>query len=154
MNVKCAVTLDDRDFLIKVPAETSVAALQHKIRTYLKISPEEAVFLFFEYNSLFTTHETLHAGIRLMGQIRDGNGLDIQKILVCRENTFGTWARVFVKGRVEERRGVYVALITYSYFSIYPFDDVSVHDTLHEAQEHLLRERCNGCLSLVQPKKE
>ena len=151
-NVKCAVTLDDRDFLIKVPPETSVAALQHKIRTYLKIRPDEAIFLFFEYNSLFTTHETLHAGSRLMGQIRDGNGLDVQRIRVCRENCFGAWNKMWVRAKIEPEAGVYKLTIIWSYYGISHYDEVSVHPTVEAARAHLLDIRCGG--HLVEEKKE
>ena len=65
-----------------------------------------------------------------------------------------TWTRSFCKARIEERKGIYVAIITYSYLGLYHFDEVSVHDNLNEATEYMLKERCNGCLSLVQPKKE
>ena len=61
--------------------------------------------------------------------------------------------RMFVKARIEERSGIYVAVITYSFYGVYHYDEVSVHDNLNDATEHLLKQRCNGSLTLAQPKK-
>jgi len=55
-------------------------------------------------------------------------------------------SRGFVKAKIEKKKGLYVATITYSWYGIYHFDEVMVCETLEEAERILLKERCSGHL--------
>ena len=56
------------------------------------------------------------------------------------------WSKAFVKAKIEKKKSLYVATITYSYFGLYHFTEVQVCDTLEEAERILLKERCSGHL--------
>ena len=55
-------------------------------------------------------------------------------------------SRGFVKAKIEKKKGLYVSTITYSWFGIYHYDEVSVSETLEEAERILLKERTQGHL--------
>lgn len=57
-------------------------------------------------------------------------------------------SRQFVKAKIQEKKGLFIAIITYSYYGIYWYDEISIHDTLELATSHLLRIRCQGLLVL------
>jgi len=58
------------------------------------------------------------------------------------------WSKGFIKAKIQEKQGLFVAVITWSYYGIYYFDEISIHKSLNEATEHLLKVRCDGKLSL------
>ena len=150
-HIRCEVELDDRTFKIKLSQDCTVSQLMIKIRAYLKLKPEQAYYLFFEQKGLIYNTERLYTNSKTLGEVKTASGLETQKIRLLRDSTFGTWTRSFVKARIEERKGIYVSILTFSYLGLYHFDEVACHNSLAEAQEHMLKERCNGCLSLVQP---
>ncbi len=147
-HVKIVVEFDSREFRVKVLPETTVGQLMYKIRKHLVLRPEEALFLFFRYDGLFRTTEEIHAVSRTLGQIREANQMDVQYVRVLRESTFGALSKMFVKARIEKKKSLFCAICTYSYYGLYHYDTVTVHETLELATSHLLQERCGGHLSL------
>lgn len=146
-NVKCRVCLDDQTFQIKVAPDCSVAALQIKVRKFLKIKPDLAIFLFFQYDGLFTTHECLHSGNRLMGDIRAENGMDVQIVRVCRESTFGAISKMFLRAKIEKKLSVFVLTCWFSWYGLSHYSEVTIHASAGDARAALLAIRCNGYLS-------
>jgi len=55
---------------------------------------------------------------------------------------------MFVKCRIQKKKELYCAIITYSFYGLYHFDEVTIHETMELATAYLLRERCSGHLSL------
>lgn len=151
-HIKCRVSLDDRQFNIKVDAQCTVSALQVKIRKHLNISDHEAIFLFFQYDGFFTSHECIHAGNRTLGDIKRENRMDVQIVRVCRENCFGAWSKMWVRAKIEPQAGVYMLTIVWSYYGLSHWEEISIHQTVEEARAHLLDIRCGG--HLVEEKKE
>jgi hypothetical protein len=151
---KIIVKFTSRDFKIAVSDETTISEMIFKIRKYLKIKPEEAIFLFFERKSMFRIKEVIYPSNKTVGEIKHEHGEEILKVNVMRENCFGmAWNKAFVKARIQERKGLFVSIITWSYYGLYHYEEVQVHDSLNEATEHLLKVRCDGKLSLETEKK-
>jgi len=142
--IKCIIKFEDRQLKVKVSDDTSVAGLQIKLRRFVELEPEEAVFLFFD--GWF--RKCLYPGDRMLKDICKELQTDTLVIEMTRENTFGAWSKMFVKAKIEKRKDLYVATATFSYFGLYHWDQCSVWDSLEEATDHLLRVRCGGCLSI------
>ena len=62
-------------------------------------------------------------------------------------------SRMFVKARIEKKKNLYVAAITYSYYGLYHYDVLNVFDTLQAAEHYLLYERCGGVLEINEEEK-
>lgn len=137
-----------RTFKIRVVPDTTVAVLLIKLRKYIHIRDHDGVFMFFQYKGFICKKERLYAGHVLLSDIQQQLGTEILDIKLMQENTFGALSRMFVKARIEQRQNVFCAIITWSYYGVYHYDELSVHNTMNEATEHLLKVRCNGCLSL------
>jgi hypothetical protein len=143
-HIKIVVTFEKREFKIKVTRDTTVGMLMIKIRKFLKLRPEQGLFLFWPRRF---RSDALYPASKLLCEIQS----DPAQVLQCnllRENCFGTLSKMFVKARIEERSGLFCAVITWSYYGLYHYDEVSIHSNINEATEHLLKIRCNGCLSL------
>jgi len=148
-HVKIYVKYDDKYYNIKVIDTCTVAHLLIKLRKLIKLEPEHAMFLFFQYKTLVgTSRLKLYPQNKLLTDIRSELKQSILGVEILLENTFGAWSKMFVKAKIECLNGVYCSIITYSYYGVYHFDEVNVHKTMVEATEHLLKVRCNGCLSL------
>jgi len=58
-------------------------------------------------------------------------------------------SRMFVKAKIEKKNGVFIIIITYSYYYLYHFDEIEVCATLQEAESKLLKIRCSGHLVII-----
>ena len=58
------------------------------------------------------------------------------------------WSKSFVKAKIEKKKSLFVATITYSYFGLYHYDVLNVFETLEQAEHYLLYERCNGVIEI------
>ena len=54
------------------------------------------------------------------------------------------WSKMYIKSRIEKKNNVFIVVITYSFFMLYNYDEVSIHSTLDEAQRHLIELRTQG----------
>jgi len=93
---KCVVKFgDNRIFKIKVQDPCTVAALQLKIRKFLKLSEYEALFLFFKFESYGLMgnkqRQRLYNGNKLVSQILRENSVEVLNIDVLKENCFGSY---------------------------------------------------------------
>lgn len=145
-----------RSFKIAARRETTVYHLIFKLRIFIKIKPQESIFCFFQYPGLTTKalgsgwkKEKSYVGDKLLMDIQLDLNMEILECKVVLESTFGALSRMFVKARIEQRQSVFCVIITWSYYGLYHYDELSVHNSLHDATEHLLTVRCNGCLSLA-----
>jgi len=59
------------------------------------------------------------------------------------------WSKSFVKAKIEKKKGLFVATITYSYFGLYHYDVLNVFESLEKAEHYLLYERCNGVIEIA-----
>ena len=59
------------------------------------------------------------------------------------------WSRMFIKAKIIKKKTLFCAIITYSYYGLYHYDDMSIHDSIEEAKAHLLAVRCDGHLVVV-----
>ena len=148
MLIKVIVHAFDREFKIQTDGGT-VACLQIKLRKYLKIHPAGAMFLFFKQPKYLLGIKTGYK------EVLYPNGMLLSDIpgrpLLCsvlKENCFGAWSKGFVKAKIMQKKSLFVACITWSYYGLYHYDEMSVHESLIEAQEHLLKLRCDGKLIL------
>jgi len=64
------------------------------------------------------------------------------------------WSRSFVKAKIEKKRELYVATLTYSYYGLYHYDVLNVFSTLQEAEHYLLYERCGGVIQIVEEEEK
>jgi hypothetical protein len=57
-------------------------------------------------------------------------------------------SRMFVKADISSlaKGQVWVSTITYSFYGLYHYDQVATHNTMEEARNHVLTERCGGML--------
>jgi len=60
-----------------------------------------------------------------------------------------TWSKMFIKCKIERKKELFVATMTYSYYGLYHYNEMRVYETLEEAEKALLWERCGGLLSYV-----
>lgn len=150
--VKIRVTFGENKWNIQVVKDCTVAQLMFKLRKYAKLQKQEAIFLFFKTHGLFA-RERLYPNNKVMSEIQQELKLKILNVEMLKENTFGAMSKMFVKCRIEQRKQLYCAIITYSFYGLYHFDEISVHETLEQATAYLLRERCSGHLSLDVEKK-
>lgn len=51
---------------------------------------------------------------------------------------------MFVSTKVKKIKNLYTVKITYSYYGIYYFDELSVHETLELANQHIINARCGN----------
>jgi hypothetical protein len=63
------------------------------------------------------------------------------------------WAKSFIKAKIQKKKELYVATITYSYYGLYHYDVLSVFNTLQEAEHYLLYERCGGVIEIIEDEK-
>lgn len=152
-HIKCRVTFEDREWKVQMGSMTTVGQFTFKMRDYLKLRPEDAIFVFWKAHKWFVS-DMLHPQSMTLCEIQRQSHMKILECSLLKEACFGALNRQFVKARIEQRNGVFVSIITYSWYGVYHFDTVEVHDSMVEATEFLLKERCNGALSLVAPKKE
>lgn len=149
-HVKIVVEFDEKTFKVKVTQETTVGQLMYKIRRHLNLRPEEAMFLFFQYDGLFRTTEEIHAVSRTLGQIREANRMEVQKIRVLRENCFGSLDRRFIKAEITQMTNANAWRLKcfYSFYNLYEFVESFVYATQQACERKLLAERCHGYLSI------
>ena len=55
---------------------------------------------------------------------------------------------MFVKCSIIEKKNLFISTCTYSFYGLYYFDEVAIHESLTEAKDHLLSIRMGGHLSL------
>tara|TARA_R110001606_G_scaffold154771_2_gene296531 strand:+ start:288 stop:755 length:468 start_codon:yes stop_codon:yes gene_type:complete len=140
----------DREFKVKVLPDCTVGQLMYKIRLYLNVNPSEALFLFFQYDGLFRTTEELHATSRTLGQIRNANRMEVQRVRVLRENCFGSLDRRFIKAEITQMTNANAWRLKcfYSFYNLYEFVESFVYATQQACERKLLAERCHGYLSI------
>lgn len=61
--------------------------------------------------------------------------------------------RMFIKAKIEEKKGLYVSTITYSFYGFYHYNEITVSNTVEEAERLLLKERCSGKIAYELEKK-
>jgi len=144
MFIRVVVKYEDREFKIKVTRDTTVGMLMIKIRKFLKLKPEEGVFLFWPRRF---RSDALHPGSKLLSDIQTEPLQMLQCNLLC-ENTFGAWGRGFCSAKIEKKKDLFVVSITWSWYAITTWTEVEVFETLEEAKSYVLKERCAGGLTL------
>ena len=150
--IKIVANFENKQFKIRVQDTCTVAALQIKLRKYLKMNSEEACFIFFKIPYMFGRKERLFPASKLISEIQyqyyeiSKNG--VLEVVVLKESTFGSLNRSFVKAKIQKEKNLFCSVVTYSYYGLYHWDETKIHDTLELATEYLLKERCNGHLSI------
>lgn len=136
--IKLIATFDKKTFRLRVQPLATVFEITLKLRTYLVIKPEQALFIFFN-NKLCSQSRTMQS---IVGRTNKPIHIDI-----CLENAFGAWSKGFVKCSVTKVLSVYSVKITYSYYGVYNFHETTVHASLEAANAYILEERCSGRIS-------
>jgi len=136
--IKLIATFNKKTFRLRVQPLATVFEVTLKIRTFLVIKPEQALFLFFN-NKLCHQSKTMQS---IAGRAR--NPINVT---ICLENAFGTWGKGFVKCSVSKVLSVYSVKITYSYYGVYHYHETTVHASLEAANAYVLEERCSGRIS-------
>ena len=149
-NVKITVNFEKVEFKVAVDSQCTVAMLMIKLRRYIKLRPEEALFIFFIVPTWtgFSTKEVLYGAGELMSEVQEKSGMTVLKCNLLRESTFGSWGRMFCCAKIEKKKELYVSSIKYSWYGLSYFTEVEVFETLEEAKSHILKERCAGGLTL------
>ena len=138
-----------RKFKIAVGRENTVAHLQFKIRKFIKLKQEEACYLFFQKKGLvYGYNEVLYGGNKLLTEIQDELHMDVLKVKIILENTFGDLNRRFTNATISElKNGVcWILTIHYSYYNMYNYSDTFVFPTMEEAIRKLCLERTDSKL--------
>jgi hypothetical protein len=150
--IKICANFENKIFKIRVQDTCTVAGLQIKLRKYLKMTDTEACFIFFKLPHFYGYREKLFQASKLIVDIQREN-YDVSKngtleVKVLKESTFGSLNRSFVKAKIKKEKNLFCSVITYSYYGLYHWNEQKIHDTLELATEYLLKERCNGHLSI------
>lgn len=53
-------------------------------------------------------------------------------------------SKQFIKAKIEEKNGLFITTLTYSWYGIYHYQEVNVFSTIVEAERYMLHERCGG----------
>lgn len=150
--IKIVVEFEKQLFKIRVQDTCTVASLQIKLRKHLKMNCEEACFIFFKIPYMFGTKERLYPSSKLISEIQyenyDVSKYGVMNVVVLKESTFGALNKAFVKAKIKKEKNLFCSVITYSYYGLYHWDETKIHDTIEIATEYLLKERCNGHLSI------
>lgn len=144
--IRCIIQYDGRKVRIMVDDTITVATLIIKIRNYLKLIPEEAIFLFFQGED----GEKLYPNSKPLQEIASDLRLKVLQINVCKESTFGEMDKRFVKAVICELAGgnAWSLRITYSFYGLYEYCEVWVYKTQLECERRLSIERCRGYLTI------
>ena len=59
-----------------------------------------------------------------------------------------TLSKMFVKCSIVEKKNLFISACTYSFYGLYYYDEIEIHESLEKAKDHLLSIRMNGHLSL------
>ena len=138
-----------RNFKISVGRETTVGHLLFKMRHYMKIKPETAVFCFFQSPAVFLGQtygkkEKLYNNSILLTEIQQELCQEILEVKLLLESTFGTLESRFISAEIKEHvNGVWVLILEYSYYSIYSFKETYVCKSMQDAIYKLALERCS-----------
>lgn len=54
---------------------------------------------------------------------------------------------MFIKCKIEKKKNLFVATMTYSFYGMYYYNEIKVYETLEDAEKALLWERCSGLIS-------
>jgi hypothetical protein len=57
------------------------------------------------------------------------------------------WNKMFVKALIINKKELFIAIITWSYYGLSHYKDINIFETLVEAEKHILLERTNGALA-------
>ena len=115
-----------------------------KLRQHFTILPEEAMFLFFD-GRLYAVSRHLREIRAVLNKKNDRDRpLNVE---LLKENTYGMgWSKLFIKASVVQKKSLFVARITWSWFGMSHYDEIEVFETLQEANLWILRLRTDGHL--------
>lgn len=122
------------DINLKMRGRHTIGHLLARMRRHVHIEPQEAIFL-------FTPEGISYPNSKLLSELK-------QPIVfkMLKENSFGALSRMFVSANIKAQNNIFIVRITYSYYGIYHYDDVTTHETLESAKDHVLTKRCGGHL--------
>lgn len=147
-NVKILVTFESKEFKVQMPADTDVCHFQQKMRTFLKLKQEDAIFCFFKANK-WCTSEMLCQQAMSLAEIQRDSRMTILECSILRESAFGAWSKGFVSAKIEKRKELYVGSIIWSWYSVTTWTEVEIFETLEECKSWILVQRCAGGLTLT-----
>jgi hypothetical protein len=131
--VRCKCTYGEQHFKIKIACDTTVGALMYKLRRFIKINEHEALFIYI--------NGKYYANSMLLTQI--GQQLDV---VIKNEEAFGALSKQFVRASILQKKTLWVCECVFSWYGVYHYSEVSVHDTKELARDHLIELRCGGYL--------
>jgi len=134
--IKLIIACNGKTFNIKVHDSCTVSHLIIKIRKFLAIKSEEAVFLFFEYDGLIKKCEKIFPQTHKLIDIKNELNLDVLYVKVMKENCFGSFSKI-IKSEIEKHEDLYLLKITYSYY-LYTDIECFIFSTMEEAKNYLL----------------
>ena len=138
MSIRCVVKYNDMTFKVKIVRETTVGQLMIKIRAFIHIAGSESIYIFI--NNKF------YCGNVLLSEIEKGN--EVLNVVLTKESTFGAWSRLFVKATIKELKGLFCTCVSWSYYGLYTYEEMDVHESLELAKDHILKLRTDGHLSI------
>lgn len=87
--IRITAKYKDRCYNVKMKPDVRVGEFQFKIRKYLKIRPEEAIFLMFERGGIITTREVIYPHNKTIGDVFRDILMDPLVVNIMSENCFG-----------------------------------------------------------------
>jgi hypothetical protein len=57
------------------------------------------------------------------------------------------WNKMFVKASIEEKKTLFISIITWSYYGISHFQNIEIFENLIDARNWILQERTHGALT-------
>lgn len=130
---------------VAVSGDMTVGQLLFKIRQVVRLEASEAIYLFWDGKALYPSHAIIKDIVR---ELCDEDGKQELRLLVCKESTFGGLDKRFIRAIIKKIGQAFELRITYSYYGMYEYDVVFVCQSLQEAKDRLLTERCAGCLTI------
>ena len=87
--VRCAVHFEGKIFKIRTDRACTIAGLAVKLRRFIKLKEEEALFLMFEKAGLLRVTNVMFQGSKTMAEAQFELGTSVITVHMLRENCFG-----------------------------------------------------------------
>jgi hypothetical protein len=127
--IRCTCHFKEKTFKICVGQTCTIGGLMHKLRNYIQLNEAEAMFLFID--------NKFYSNSKFLSDL--GN---ILTITIRTESTYGSMDRQFIKASIVTQKGLFICRCVWSWYGLYEYEDVSIHNSDEEAKSYLIKLRC------------
>ena len=127
--IRCVCQFGEKTFKICVGQTCTIGGLMHKLRKYIQLNEAEAMFLFID--------NEFYSNSKLLSDLGS-----VLTVTIRTESTYGSMNKQFVKASIVTQKGLFICRCVWSWYNLYEYEDVSIHNTAEEAKSHLIKLRC------------